>query len=404
MVDLSKRSSENEAQYIWRLSFAKDSGEIDMNWDQLATILNNELGYDNTSSAYRKQYWAAKKFLDAGVFDQNNNSKYLKELEVKKLALEAERQKLFATKVEHNRQLRQISRQELFYQNVANQLTKLEPPLEDFSYGPDGNYSDKEYVLTLSDIHAGARFQTETNSYSLTEMTARFGVLLDLVSGYVKDNFVKHMKVVCLGDTIQGMLRVSDLQLNETSIVEATVYVSKCISKFLNDLSAYCDIDYYHVPSANHTQVRPLGTKASELKDEDIEYIIGHYIDDVLALNEKVNVHLNFGSEYIEVPIFDELAIAMHGHQIKDTYDALKTLSFKNHKFYSTAFMGHYHASGTKVVNEYGMKDSEVIVCPSFIGTDPYSDSLFKGSRPACGIYVFDERNGHIRSDKIVLT
>ena len=91
-----------------------------MSWDQLATIMNNELGYDNTSSAYRKQYSAAKKFLDAGVFDSSNNSKYLKELEAKRYALEAERQKLFATKVEHNRQLRQISRQELFYQNVAD--------------------------------------------------------------------------------------------------------------------------------------------------------------------------------------------------------------------------------------------------------------------------------------------
>ena len=404
MIDLSKRSQENEAQYIWRLSFAKDSGEIDMSWDQLATIMNNELGYDNTSSAYRKQYAAAKKFLDAGVFDSNNNSKYLKELEDKRRALEVERQKLFATKVEQNRQLRQISRQELFYQNVADQLVRLEPPLEDFSYGPEENYSDKEYVLTISDIHAGAEFVTETNEYSLMEMTARFGVLLDSVSGYVKDNFVKRLKVVCLGDTIQGILRVSDLQLNETSIVEATVYVSKCISKFLNDLSAYCDVDYYHVPSANHTQIRPLGTKASELKDEDIEYIIGHYIDDVLAYNEKVNVHLNFGSEYIEVPIFNELAVAMHGHRIKDTYEALKTLSFKNHKFYSTAFLGHYHAPSTRVVNEDGIKDAEVIVCPSFIGTDPYSDSLFKGARPACGMYVFDERNGHIRSDKIVLT
>ena len=102
---------------------------------------------------------------------------------------------------------------------------KLEPPLEDFTYGPEGSYSDKEYVLTLSDIHAGATFKTATNSYSLLEMTARFGVLLDLVSGYVKENFVKRINIICLGDTIQGILRVSDLQLNETSIVEATVYV-----------------------------------------------------------------------------------------------------------------------------------------------------------------------------------
>ena len=38
------------------------------------------------------------------------------------------------------------------------------------------------------------------------------------------------------------------------------------------------NISYYHTPSANHTQIRVLNAKASELADEDLEYLMGNYI------------------------------------------------------------------------------------------------------------------------------
>lgn len=374
-----------------------------MNWSDLQKIINEELGYDNSESVYRKQFSAAKKFLDGGCFYKDSDT-YLKDLDDKKHALEVERQKLFATKTEYNRLVRQDSRQELFYQNIADHIEKIEPPIYEYCYGQADSNNAKEYVLTLSDIHAGAKFETLTNSYSLDEMAARFGILIDSINEYVHKEHVAKLKVLCLGDTIQGILRVSDLQLNETSIVEATVYVSKAIAKMLNKISQWCDVDYYHVPSANHTQIRPLGTKASELKNEDIEYIIGNYIKDSLSDNQRINVYLNFDREYIEIPIFDDVAIAMHGHQIKDVAGTVKTFSFANRKFYTAAFLGHYHASGRSVAGEDGTKDIEIIVCPSFIGSDPYSDSLFKGSRPACGMYVFDRTYGLVRTDKLHLT
>lgn len=34
-MNLKKLPSENEAQYIWRLSFAKDSGLLDMSWPDI---------------------------------------------------------------------------------------------------------------------------------------------------------------------------------------------------------------------------------------------------------------------------------------------------------------------------------------------------------------------------------
>jgi len=81
MMNLHMLSSENKEQYIWRLGQAKDLGEIDMTWEELANIINNEIEDKPTSeSAYRKSYACAKRFYEAGVFDKKE--KTVKELQM----------------------------------------------------------------------------------------------------------------------------------------------------------------------------------------------------------------------------------------------------------------------------------------------------------------------------------
>lgn len=46
------------------------------------------------------------------------------------------------------------------------------------------------------------------------------------------------------------------------------------------------------MPKANHTQLRVLGAKANELGEEDLEYVIGHYIKDLCSDNYRISVHL----------------------------------------------------------------------------------------------------------------
>lgn len=67
--------SENEEQYIWRLGQAKDLGILNMNWNEITDIINKELGNDDrplSETAFRKPYKYAKRFFEAGVFNQDN--------------------------------------------------------------------------------------------------------------------------------------------------------------------------------------------------------------------------------------------------------------------------------------------------------------------------------------------
>ena len=85
---------------------------------------------------------------------------------------------------------------------------------------------------------------------------------------------------------------------------------------------------------------------------------------------------------------------------------ASKDLANMHRKFYDYVFLGHSHSAKEVITSEGAegdVHDNEVLVAPSFVGSDPYADKLMVGSKPACKIYEFDAKYGHIASYKIIL-
>ena len=80
MVDLKRHDNENEEQYIWRVAQLKESGVLDMDWEELTEHINKECREDESeyrsSSAYRKPYSQAKRYYEAGVFSRFSEDDY----------------------------------------------------------------------------------------------------------------------------------------------------------------------------------------------------------------------------------------------------------------------------------------------------------------------------------------
>ena len=382
----------------------KQEGSIDLDWSEI----KDKYGIDLASDSIRKANGTifGGSFRTAYLKNQiyTNPEEFSKEKELdKKLAdIRKERIKLQTANIERGRVDRNESRHEMYYEYVGSVSTSL--PLPKFQPLCSNNKKDIEYLMALADIHYGAKFTSENNKYSPEIAKERLECLSGQVIDFVQKHNVTKLNIVSLGDLVQGILRVSDLKINDSTVVKATVEISRLIALFLSELSIYTNIEYYHTPSANHSQLRPLGTKASEIADEDLEYLIGNYIKDLCSGNKRITVHLaDEGKQYIEIPIMGNEIIAMHGHQLKNIENSIRDLSMLRRSFIDYLILGHFH-SGKEIPSFEGCcNDTEILVSPSFVGSDPYSDSIMKGSKSSVKIYGFSDIYGHIETYKFIL-
>ena len=396
-MDYKRYDMETDEELIYRVCSEK---ERIGSWQEVADILNGLLGTEFTESKFRKQFQAFEKMLEANREKFVDGDAQLEEIRLATETLKKERLKLQATKLSESRYDRQDSRFELFYENIKDAIIRLEQPK---LIRTSINESDTQYILGFGDIHYGATYKSVNNEYSREECKRRFGVLLSYMEEFIKSENISHLKIINVSDTIQGILRMTDLQINDIPVVDSVVEISRILAEFLNELSASCSIEYYHAPQANHSQTRPLGSKASEVATEDMERIIINYVSDLLSNNDRVEVITNFEKDYVDIKIFDFECFATHGHKIKDVKGVISDMSNRNRKFYSYAFLGHTHSANEIIVGEDEFSNKEVLTIPAFIGSDPYADSLFVGSKGMAKLYLFDRKYGKIMSKNIIL-
>ena len=401
-----KLENENESQYIYRIGQAKDNGLINDTWDNIAIKINTELGKPENEwkgeSVYRKKYLNFKEARDNHVFDVPTNQQ-IDELKNTINEIREEKIKIQTLNIERNRYDREESRQALFYEYVGSQINSL--PLPEFKPLYRLNENNKvNYLVCIADIHYGASFVSRNNEYSPEIFKERLSFLATYLLEFINRKKIDTITIAELGDTIQGILRISDLKLNDSSVVKAVVEISRLLAEFLNELSKYVNIEYYHVGTSNHSQIRPLGTKANQFVDEDLEYVIGNYISDLLKNNFRVNVHLvNNGEHFIEIKGLGYKVIAAHGHQFNNLETAVRDMSMSLGEFVDYLVVGHYHNAKNVDIAEGCTYNMELLCCPSFVGSDPYADSLMKGSKAATVVYGFDEIYGHTETYKFIL-
>lgn len=401
---------EGESLLQYRARLYRNKIALGMNNREIYDLYVSETGDTIAESSCRCSASTYNQALEDLLENQpeNVNSDILIELEEKRADIELktrelikERKKLQATRVEPNRNLTHEARFELFYENIKDEIVKL--PLPVFREIQASNtYRYSEDVQVITDIHYGARFKSHNNEYSTEICKERFNILLAETIDYCLKNNLTKLNILELGDSVQGMIRMTDIKLNEIPVVQAVVEISRIIANYLNQLSKYVYIDYYHTMQSNHSQTRPLGSKASELATEDVELIIGNYIKDLLSDNDRITVNLS-DRDYFSLNICGYDAIGLHGHQVKNIKSVIKDYSLLHRKFYQYAFLGHFHGGQTLSVAEGIDNSIEVLVSPSFIGSDAYSDSLMVGSKSMSRIYKFEENKGLVQTTNIIL-
>ena len=206
MIDLHRQEGESEEQFIWRLGREKDAGKLDLGWEEIADIVNREFREDDSEyrneSAYRKPYQQAKRFYEAGVFKDLTSEKYIELLKVEQQELKKERQKISDERLQYNRLLREMARDELICEKICNEIRAL-PELLAPTYIPQVS-TEKEAVLCFADTHYGAEFSIKglfgeiINAYSPEIFEKRMQKLLSSVVDFINEKRLSKIKVFSL--------------------------------------------------------------------------------------------------------------------------------------------------------------------------------------------------------------
>lgn len=395
MIDTHRMSGENEEQFIWRLGRAKDSGELDLSWDEIADIINKEFREDDTDyrceSAYRKPYQYTKRFVDAGIMKDMNSETYIELIREEKRNVLLERQKLRDEKLEYNRWLREHSRDELICEKICEAVQSIEPltppPLLTCLPG------NTEGVLCFADTHFGTEFVVQglfgniINEYSPEIFEKRMNELLSQVVRVIAEKGLTHLYVFSLGDELDGILRVSQLMKLRYGVVESTIKYSEFICNWLNELTKYVMVDFYSV-QGNHTELRLINQPKGTFTDENMSTVIDEFIKVRMSGNQNFTFHHNESGLIFE-KICGYNVLGIHG-EVKNLPSAIQSFTNTYNVLIDVLVGAHKHHLNTEAVG----RDRDVISIPSIIGIDDYAMSLGKTSNPGALLFFIEEGKG----------
>lgn len=396
MTELHRLPGENEEQFIWRLGRAKDSGELDMDWEEVANIINREFRANEdeyrVSSAYRKPYQQAKRFYESGVFESLTGDQYVEQIRESTRELEKEKIKVQTEKLELYRWKREDARDELMAEKFIAAMLQM-PEVTFPEYKCNRVFGSRSAVLAFGDEHYGADLRIlglrgeVINEYSPEIFEERMQNLLTQTIDTVKREQITDLHVFSMGDFTDGILRVGQLMKLRYGVIEGTVKYANYITYWLNELSKHVTV-HYQMVFGNHSELRFFNQKKGSFSDENTGLFVRELIKARLDGNPNFNMTVNpTGLIFDTIEGYNILGI--HG-EVRNMETALKDFSMTYSTPIDILIGGHMHHYKGETVGV----DKEVVNVPSIIGIDSYAISLNKTSRPGATFLVIEEGKG----------
>jgi dTDP-4-dehydrorhamnose reductase len=213
-------------------------------------------------------------------------------------------------------------------------------------------------------------------------------------------SLLKGQKIYASPYEFRGMTYAAEMVENFKKVFElpyGTYHVGS-----VNELSRYVEVAYIQPSTSNHAELRIFDTKAGNT-DENLEYIIINYITDLVRNNERITVISDLKHNFVRFNLCGYEFIAMHGHGIKSINSVLDKLSLQHRVFFDYVMLGHFHSSQVITASEGVTNNRQVMVLPSIVGSDPYSQSLMLGSKGEAKMLCFEEGKGNTITYNLIL-
>lgn len=389
MAEWNRLNGENEEQFIWRIGNAKDSGSLDLSWDDIASIINREFREDEseyrTEAAYRKRYQQAKQFYEAGVFKELTGDDYVEEIRKQQRELKILKQKLSDERVDYQRSIREQARKESFIELVERVMERYIEPFEKKESKTID--SEDDMVVCLSDLHAGIEVDNYWNTYNTDILMDRLSHYAEQIINIQKTHNSKVCELVLAGDNISGLIHENLRLENNEDVVEQIKIAVKYIGGFIDAIRESFETVRVHCIAGNHSRMTP--NKDFHLKGENLDELVPFCLKLMFNNGDK-------GIEICEDGYIDEsinsfftrggkLFYIVHGD--KDTpNNVLQRLTLMTGLKPDGIIMAHRHHNAFDT--QYSTK---IIQTGSVVGVDNHCVDLRIGGKPEQVVVITNE-------------
>lgn len=384
--------NENEEQFLWRIGQAKDAGTLDLDWEEIADIMNKEFRDDESeyrcSSAYRKPYQQAKRFYESNVFDKYENDTYINELRETKQEIRKEKQKLFDERSALNKVLREQGRMESMFDIVKRAIEEYKPV--QFDYMPSNvPNSDNDQIIHLTDVHCGMNIDSPFNVFNMEILTQRLKNYLDEIYDIQKTYKSQNAYVIIGGDLIQGLIHTNARIEAKENVVMQIMKVTDLISNFIYELSKIFQNVEVHTTSGNHS--RSTANKEETVHGENFDLLVPFACKKDLKNIENVKFIDNYlDCDIATFKVRGHMVYAAHGD--KDTvknvvYHMTKFARKVNLPLPDLIYLGHRHTNGLSTID-----DVKVIESGCVNGMDTYTIDMRLVGTPEQTVTVVTEK------------
>ena len=390
MIDLRKNPDETLLQYIAKIGAAKDAGEIELTWDDLAPLMNEQTGETFSEGTYR-QKWSGGKRWFSEVFSKTGPNDYIKEIVAEKESLIKTKMQVQDQHREYRNTLRVDARFEHILDTIKESAERLsvEHPLE-FKVLEDRLDRGREAVLVFADFHYGMTADNIWSHYDTSVCRQRVQKTVEKAIYAIQLHGIKKLYIVALGDLIHGAIHVSCRVTSEEDTVDQLMHVAEILSEAVAELAN--NVKEVEVYSTYGNHARTIQNKNESVHSDNLEKVVPWFMKWRLAKFDNVKIIESEYYEFISLSPCGYTVVCSHGdlEKFKDfgiTVNTIFTKKFGKTVDYTITADKHH-------LEEFEQLGIESTLTRSLCGTDEYSNGHRLYSIPGQTLMIFAEGEG----------
>ena len=375
---------QQETRLLVQEMLDKKQGKIRKTWLEIV----QEYGLDCGEDMIRKISSGVHLAKKAGMtFENQFDREYM------------ERQKIRDMQQIIKKDMRDLSRTELICEHITEAI-KLLPEIK-LNVKPREVINPKtDLVVGVGDFHYGAEFDVRglhdevINHYDSKVFEDRMSDLITRIIEICEKEHPDQITIMIVGDMLDGMLRASQLQRLEYGLVDSTIKFAETLTLWLITLEEALDIQIrVCAVRGNHGEIRPLGSKAGQFPEENMERIVMHYLHARLHNVPNFIILDNDAPLVKSVEVCGYHFVLTHGQQTNIESMAKDYVNLYK-KPVDAFIVGHWHKSQT--FSSGILPEGNVLVecIPSFCGIDPYAQSKGYGAYAGATAILMEEGYG----------